>query len=246
MTKKKAKIWSWCAFFLIMCRVPILSGHPEWGFWALFLALMRGSAGDWPEMGQKGPKHCKSRHPCHCLGSEIHPRVPIQGGRVPILSGHPVCLGQMLIYKGWPFLVISSAFVLTWNHSFNRDSTKWASLSTFPTIFGPLFASKIALTENHRRDLCCMFVFCACVCVCVCVFFFWGFWVCLLIGKDTPTKIKHKSPKRRTRRKQEPNTQRVYCVSFDRKQYRKHSHFKKQTTKNTHTQKKKKQDPKSE
>ena len=24
-----------------------------------------------PEMGQKGPKHYKSRHSCHCLGSEI-------------------------------------------------------------------------------------------------------------------------------------------------------------------------------
>ena len=32
---------------------------------------MRGSARDWPEMGQKGPKHYKSRHSCHCLGSEI-------------------------------------------------------------------------------------------------------------------------------------------------------------------------------
>ena len=35
------------------------------------MALLRGSAGDWPEMGQKGPEHYKSRDSCHCLGSEI-------------------------------------------------------------------------------------------------------------------------------------------------------------------------------
>ena len=34
------------------------------------MALLRGSAGDWPEMGEHGPKHYQSRHVCHCLGSE--------------------------------------------------------------------------------------------------------------------------------------------------------------------------------
>ena len=74
-----------------MCRVPILSGHPEFGgFRLFFLALMRGSAGDWPEMGQKGPKHYKKQASLPLFGVRNHPRVPIQGGRVPILSGHPV------------------------------------------------------------------------------------------------------------------------------------------------------------
>ena len=42
-------------------------------------------------MGQKGSKHYKSRHYCHCLGSEITSS-SYQGGRVPILSKHPVCM----------------------------------------------------------------------------------------------------------------------------------------------------------
>ena len=41
------------------------------GFWTLFLALLRGSAGNWPDMGQHGPKHYKSRHFCQFWGSEM-------------------------------------------------------------------------------------------------------------------------------------------------------------------------------
>ena len=55
-----------------MCRVPILSGHLEFGGFRLFFGSDEGggSAWEWPEMGQKRPKHYTGRHSCHCLGSE--------------------------------------------------------------------------------------------------------------------------------------------------------------------------------
>ena len=55
--QKKAKIWSWCVFLLIMCRVPILSGHLEfWGF-RLFFGLWWGVR---PGIGPKWAKRVRN------------------------------------------------------------------------------------------------------------------------------------------------------------------------------------------
>ena len=70
--QKKAKnLILMCIFFNNVAGAYSIETPWNLGFWALISALLRGSAGDWPEMGQKGPKHYKSRHSCHCLGSEI-------------------------------------------------------------------------------------------------------------------------------------------------------------------------------
>ena len=57
---KKAKIWSWCVFFLILCRVPILSGQLEfWGFRLLFWLCWGGRPGigpKWANMVQNTTK----------------------------------------------------------------------------------------------------------------------------------------------------------------------------------------------
>ena len=52
-----------------MCRVPILSGHPEFGGFSSFFGSDEGVGRGLARNGPKGPKHYKSRHSCHCLGS---------------------------------------------------------------------------------------------------------------------------------------------------------------------------------
>ena len=42
-------------------------------------------------MGQKGSKTLQKQAFLPLFGVRNHPQVPIQGGRVPILSKHPVC-----------------------------------------------------------------------------------------------------------------------------------------------------------
>ena len=55
--QQKATFWSWCVFFLIMCRVPILSGHLEfWGF-RLFFWLWWGRR---PGIGPKLAKRVRN------------------------------------------------------------------------------------------------------------------------------------------------------------------------------------------
>ena len=73
-----------------MCRVPILSGHPEfWGF-RLFFGSDEGVGWGLARNGPKGSKTLQKQAFLPLFGVRNHPRVPIQGGRVPILSGHPV------------------------------------------------------------------------------------------------------------------------------------------------------------
>ena len=78
---------------ILMCNflnnvwVPILLQHLDFGgCYALRWALLRGSAGDWPEIGQNGPKHAFLLF----LGFRNDPRVPIRGVRAPILTQHLV------------------------------------------------------------------------------------------------------------------------------------------------------------
>ena len=75
--------------FLNNVRVPIIATTWFWGVLGSYIGSPEGSAGDWLEMGQNGPKHYKSGRFFAIFGVRNDPRVPIRGVRAPILSQHP-------------------------------------------------------------------------------------------------------------------------------------------------------------
>ena len=79
MTPKKQKLILMC-IFLKNVRIP---------FGSLLLALLTGSAGDWPQTSQNAPKDYTNWHFCILGGVRNDPRVPIRSGRAPISEQHP-------------------------------------------------------------------------------------------------------------------------------------------------------------
>ena len=98
---------------------------------ALVLALLRGSAGDWPKRA-KMVQNTSTMAFLRFLGVKNDPRVPIRGVRVPILSEHPVCVciyiyvcGSGWNLLGWNFRLCNNILAYMSSRGWMSDDGKY-------------------------------------------------------------------------------------------------------------------------